>query len=200
MKSVPKLDGRQRVVIENVQPEIDAGRFPIKRVIGQTVAVEADAFSDGHDALRCVLRCRHETETDWREISMEPLGSDRWGASFPITELGRYFYSVTAWVDHFLSWRHELVRRKDAQDIAVALQVGARLIGEAAQRASGEDHRQLYRYAGEMEAANPDAGKQLAMTETLTRLMTQYPDRSLATHYPLELPVRAERVKALYST
>ena len=200
MKSLPKRDGRQRVVIENVQPEIDAGRFPIKRVIGQTVEVEADAFTDGHDALRCMLRCRHEAETDWHEISMEPLGSDRWGASFPVTELGLYFYSITAWIDHFLSWQHELVRRQDAQDIAVALQVGAKLIGEAAQRATGEDQTQLHRYAEEMGAANPDAGKQLAMTETLTRLMTQYPDRSLVTHYPIELAVRAERVKALYST
>lgn len=200
MKSLTELEGRQRVVIENVQPEIDAGRFPIKRVIGQTVEVEADAFADGHDALRCVLRYRHEAETGWHEISMEPLGSDRWGASFPITELGSYFYSVTAWIDHFLSWQHELVRRQDAQDIAVALQVGVKLIGEAAQRAAGEDQAQLHRYAGEMEAAHPDAGKQLALNVTLTSLMAHYPDRSLATHYPLELPVRAERVKALYST
>ena len=200
MTDVPRLDGRLRVVIENVQPAIDAGRFPIKRVIGQTVEVEADAFTDGHDALRCVLRYRHESETGWREVAMVPLVNDRWRASFTILELGRYFYTITAWVDHFLSWQHELVRRKDAQDIAVALQVGAKLVGEAAQRAAGDAQTQLQRYAAEMGSADPDVGKQMALSETLTSLMAQHPERSLATHYPIELGVRAERVKALYST
>lgn len=193
-------DGRLRVVIENVQPEIDAGRFPIKRVVGQTVEVEADAFADGHDALACMLRYRHESETSWREVPMAALGNDRWRASFTVTELGRYFYTICAWVDHFLSWRHELVRRKDPEDIAVALQVGAMLISEAAQHAVGDDQAQLQRHAGELGCANPDTGKRLAVSATLTKLMAQYADRSLATHYPVALVVRAERVKALYST
>ncbi|ARU31292.1 alpha-1,4-glucan--maltose-1-phosphate maltosyltransferase [Sulfuriferula sp. AH1] len=200
MTIIPELDGRQRVVIENVRPEIDAGRFPVKRVIGQSVEVEADAFTDGHDALRCVLRYRHESESRWREMSMVSLGNDRWRAAFPVAELGRYLYTVTAWVDHFLSWQHEIVRRNDAQDIAVALQMGSRLIGEAAQRATGDDRLQLQQYAKEMGVADADAGKHLAISQMLTSLMVRYSDRSLATHYPLELTVRAERVKALYST
>jgi Domain of unknown function (DUF3416). len=101
MKGTQKLDGRRRVVIENVQPEIDAGRFPIKRVIGQSVEVEADAFTDSHDALACLLRYRHASETGWHEVAMAPLINDRWRASFPITELGRYVYTLTAWIDHF---------------------------------------------------------------------------------------------------
>ena len=200
MTSIPKLDGRQRVVIENVQPEIDAGRFPIKRVIGQTVEVEADAFTDGHDALVCVLRCRHASETDWREVSMVSLGNDRWRASFPIIELGQYFYTITAWVDHFLSWQHELVRRNDVQDIAVALQAGAMLVGEAAARAVGENQLQLQQFAGELRSAKADAGTALALSETLASLMRHYPERSLATDYPATLTVWAEPVKAGYST
>lgn len=200
MTTIPELDGRQRVVIENVRPEIDAGRFPVKRVIGQSVEVEADAFTDGHDALRCVLRYRHESESRWREMAMVSLGNDRWHAAFPVDELGRYFYTVTAWVDHFLSWQHEIVRRNDVQDIAAALQMGSKLIAEAAQRATGDDRLQLQQYAKEMGVADADAGKHLAITQTLTSLMVRYSDRSLATHYPLELTVRAERVKALYST
>ena len=200
MTTIPELDGRQRVVIENVRPEIDAGRFPVKRVIGQSVEVEADAFTDGHDALRCVLRYRHESESRWRETSMVSLGNDRWRAAFPVAELGRYFYTVTAWVDHFLSWQHEIVRRNDLQDIAAALQMGSKLIGEAAQRATGDDRLQLQQYAKEMGVADAEAGKHLALTQMLTSLMVRYSDRSLATHYPLELTARVERVKALYST
>ena len=200
MTGVQKLDGRRRVVIENVQPEIDAGRFPIKRVIGQSVEVEADAFTDGHDALACVLRYRHASETAWREVAMAPLGNDRWHASFPITELGQYVYTITAWVDHFLSWQHEFVRRSDAQDIAIALQVGAMLVGEAAARAAGENQLQLQQLAGELRSAKPDAGKRLAISATLTKLMVHHPDRSLAMDYPATLTVWAEPVKARYST
>lgn len=195
-----KLDGRCRVVIENVQPEIDSGRFPIKRVIGQSVEVEADAFTDGHDALACVLRYRHASETGWHEVAMAPLINDRWRASFPITELGQYVYTLTAWIDHFLSWRHEFSRRNDAQDIAIALQAGAMLVEEAASRADGENQMQLQQIAEALRTAKPDAGNALALSETLASLMRQHSDRSLATDYPGLLSVWSEPVKAQYST
>lgn len=194
------IDGRRRAVIENVQPEIDAGRFPVKRVIGQRVDVEADAFTDGHDALVCVLRYRHESETGWREIAMEALGNDRWGASFAVTELGQYAYTVIAWVDHFLSWRHEFARRKDTADIASALQAGALLVEEAAARADGEDQLQLRQFAKLLAGAKPEPGAAPALSEVLASLMLRHPDRSLATDYPRTLSVWAEPEKALFST
>ncbi|MDD1620923.1 MAG: alpha-1,4-glucan--maltose-1-phosphate maltosyltransferase [Methylococcaceae bacterium] len=200
MTSLQTLDGRRRVVIENVQPAIDCGRFPIKRVIGEHVDVEADAFSDSHDALTCVLRYRHESEADWRETAMSPLGGDRWGASFTITELGQYIYTVTAWIDGFCSWRQEFVRRGDAEDVAMALQTGAKLVAEAAARAAGENQLQLQQFAEELRTAKPDAGSALAVSETLSGLMRRYPDRRLATDYPGTLRVWVEPVKARYST
>ena len=69
-------EGRRRVVIEGVTPEIDAGRFPIKRTIDEDVVVEADIFADGHDALRAVLRYRREEDRAWSETPMEPLLND----------------------------------------------------------------------------------------------------------------------------
>src|SRR5207344_2026007 len=68
------VDGRIRAVIESVTPEIDAGRFPIKRVVGETVVVEADTFVDGHDVVRCVLRYRPAAEATWRETEMAGCG------------------------------------------------------------------------------------------------------------------------------
>src|SRR5437660_2230620 len=127
-------NGLRPVVIENVKPRVDHGRFAIKRTPGETVVVEADIFADGHDQLRCLLRHRRAGARDWFETSMTALGNDRWRAGFIVTELGRYEYQVTAWVDAFLSWRHDFVRRStaDEADIALALQTVAALVQDAA--------------------------------------------------------------------
>jgi len=195
-----KLDGRQRVIIEKVQPEIDAGRFATKRVIGQTVAVEADAFTDSHGVIACVLRYRHESEENWHEVPMLPLGNDRWQASFPLTELGSYIYTITAWIDHFFSWQHDFVRRNDVQDIAIALQGGAKLVEEAAARAIGEHQLQLQQFSKELSSVKPEASAVLVSSKTLASLMTHYSDRSLASDYPYLLKVWSEPIKAQYST
>jgi len=200
MKRLQHFEGRRRVAIENVQPVIDGGQFPIKRVIGQNVVVEADVFSDGQGALVCLLRYRHETQTGWRELAMTPLGADRWGTSFAITELGRYYYTLTAWIDGFFSWRQEFTRRRDAEDIGLALQAGAQWVAAAATRAAGNDKLQLAEFAELLRTVKPEAGNPAALSETLARLMRAYPDRTLATDYPEALCVWAEPVKARYST
>src|SRR5437660_5352150 len=86
----PLLEGRRRVVIEAVAPEVDAGRFAVKRTVGESVRVEADVFTDGHDVLACRLLHRRLAEPEWAETPMEELGNDRYAASFPVRELGVY--------------------------------------------------------------------------------------------------------------
>ncbi len=131
-------DGLKRVAIEAVTPEIDSGRFPAKRVVGETVVVEADIFTDGHDALAAIVRYRHQAATGWRETPMAPLVNDRWRGEFPVTELGRYVYTIEAWVDHFESWSRQLAKRVAAgQDVTVELEVGARMLEETAGRENG---------------------------------------------------------------
>ncbi len=116
----PHADGRQRVAIEAVSPEIDAGRFPAKRSVGEKVAVEADIFADGHDALAAVIRYRHEGESDWTEVPMVPLVNDRWRAEFVVTELGRYRFTIEAWVDRFGTWSRQFAKRVEAgQDVGI---------------------------------------------------------------------------------
>src|SRR5215204_5505096 len=78
------FDGRRRVIIEDVSPQIDGGRYPIKRTLGENVVVEADVFADGHDAISAVLRYKVEDEPNWSEVEMTALGNDRWRATFPI--------------------------------------------------------------------------------------------------------------------
>ena len=108
----PKTDeGRRRVLIEGVTPEVDAGRFPAKRTVSDLVRVEADIFTDGHDFISAVLLFRPEDSADWTETPMQPLVNDRWFAGFPVTKLGRYRYTIHAWVDHWETWRRDLLKR-----------------------------------------------------------------------------------------
>jgi starch synthase (maltosyl-transferring) len=136
-------DGRVRAVIDAVQPAVDGGRYAVKRVAGERVDVEAHCFADGHDLLRVVLRWRPEDDPQWTEVEMAPLGNDVWRASFTVEGVGRYRYTVVAWVDHFHSWRDEFSRREDAADLRIAAEVGAGLIEEAAGRARGADANRL---------------------------------------------------------
>src|SRR5438876_8102538 len=127
------LRSRARVVVERVWPEIDGGRFPIKRTVGEQVTVSADVFADGHDLLAGVVKFRHrrpgpvvEPEppaTDraggWQEVPLTARDNDRWEAAFTVTELGEYEYTVEAWVDRFGSWLKGLVAKSDAgQDVS----------------------------------------------------------------------------------
>ena len=79
---------RRRVVIENVLPSVDDGRFPIARTVGERVIVRADVFADGHDSLAAVLLHRPDGSRSWQETAMVPLGNDRWQASFVVEQLG----------------------------------------------------------------------------------------------------------------
>src|ERR687888_221777 len=90
----PLLDGRRRVVIESVSPEIDGGRFPVKRVVGEQVQVEADVFADGHDVVTCVLLHRRAGDTKWSETPMAELGNDRYAVAFDVSEQGLYEYTL----------------------------------------------------------------------------------------------------------
>src|SRR5262245_2415357 len=107
-----------RVVIESLRPRVDGGRYPIKRAVGDEVQVEADVFTDGHDAVVAELLFKHESERDWTRVPMEFRHNDHWAASFRVEQLGRYQYTVCGWTDPFRTWQRDLVKRRDAgQDL-----------------------------------------------------------------------------------
>ncbi|MDX1432446.1 MAG: alpha-1,4-glucan--maltose-1-phosphate maltosyltransferase [Gammaproteobacteria bacterium] len=185
--------------MEGVRPEVDGGRFPIKRTLGEHVVVEADVFADGHDVLSCRLRYRHEDEPGWRETAMKPLVNDRWRGDFVADRIGRYRYSLVAWVDPFLTWRHELERREDAADIAVALVVGAELV-EAAARGAGDDAGRLLEWAGALRSiSSPMEARRAALDGELARLMERHAPRWHPTSYHRELEVVVDRERARFS-
>jgi starch synthase (maltosyl-transferring) len=196
-----KHDGRSRVIIERVRPEVDGGRFPIKRTVGELVIVETDVFADGHDIVRCLLLHRQDDSSDWIEVPMEPSYNDHWRASFTVTAMGRHLYTVMAWVDPFFTWRHDLARRKDAKDIALALRVGAALVEETAKRASGADRERLEKFADSLaKALTAEAGKHIGADWELSELMARYGERRFALTYERTLEVIVDPVRARYST
>jgi starch synthase (maltosyl-transferring) len=195
----------RRVVIENLAPEVDGGKYPIKRTVGEQVVVEADIHADGHDVLGAVVLYRSERESAWLEAVMRPLVNDRWQGQFHVESLGSYVYTVQAWVDGFQSWSRDTVKKFDAgQDISVAAAMGARLIESAVDRAQGSAEQKLAaQFAAELKSLSRTGGEavaKLARNAELAALMRRYTDRSRATTYDKQLGVTVDREKARYST
>ncbi|MEX2188841.1 MAG: alpha-1,4-glucan--maltose-1-phosphate maltosyltransferase [Pirellulales bacterium] len=195
------IDGRCRAVIERVQPEIDAGRFPIKRIVGQRVAVDANVFTDGHDAVVAVLRHRYADEATWREVEMTPLYNDEWTSEFVVDRVGVCEYTVTAWVDRFRTWHRDFQKRVAAnQAAAVDLLTGAELIAEAADRAKGDDRAVLQSWAKRL--GNDEAVlhvQQICDDTDLPQLMRRYPSRAFAAEYDRVLSITVDRERAGFS-
>ncbi len=195
-----KIDGRHRVVIDAVRPAVDGGLFPVKRVEGERVVVEADIFADGHDELSAALRYRHGERGRWIEVPMQSSVNDLWRAEFQVSEVGDYFYTVQAWVDHFRSWRHGFGKKVAAeQDVAVELLAGAELVKLAAGRAKGQDRKNLEQAAKVLRGQDA-AATERALTDELGILMEKYAERRWITNYAKVLAVTVDRAKARFSS
>ena len=209
-----EVESLRRVAIEGVTPEVDCGRFPIKRTIGERVIVSADIHADGHDQLATALLFRKAGAAQWRGVPMVLVDNDRWEAHFTVEELGRYEYCVEGWIDRFGTWRHELEKKFAAgQAIGNELIEGAALVREAARRADdpmpdGEavaaslpdatEPETLEALAAALEDARTDEAERVsvALSDELADLMARYPERDRATRYDRVLEVMVERVLA----
>jgi starch synthase (maltosyl-transferring) len=194
---------KARVVIESLTPQVDCGRFPARRVLGDSVAVEADIFTDGHDAVAASLLYRHESDARWQRAPMAPVGNDRWQGHFTVETLGRYLFTVEAWVDHLESWRHGLVKKYEAaQDIDIDLQQGAALARAHAARAPAAAAHNLREWADALSdsARSREARVVLAQREALHELARSSPDpQTLARHEPA-LAIEVDRERARFSS
>jgi starch synthase (maltosyl-transferring) len=208
-------DGRCRVVIEDVTPQLDGGRFPVCRVAGDILDVRAALFADGHDLLAARVLYRNRGESSWRFAPMEPRGNDIWSGSFLVDQLGEWSFTVLGWIDRFESWAADLRKRIAAQvegnrgggakaggsDISLALRSGALLLREGASRTNGADALALTREAQSLEsqAQNPGRLETYPLSDEIHRLMTNYPDLRHATRFHLELPLRVDCERARFS-
>ena len=207
-------EGRRRIVIEEVQPEVNCGRFPAKRVIGDQVTVQAAIFSDGHDHVAARLLYRHSDAKGWKSVPFAALPNDLWTASFPVDKLGTWVFTIEGWVDHFDTWVHDLGKRLAAQpdpheptqqvmpqDIPLQLEIGARLLDETAARAKGVDAKRLKAGATTLRelAAENRPFYETPYEQELVELAARYPDLRYATRYEREVPVWVDRERARFS-
>ena len=198
-----QLDARlqRRVVIEGVEPQVDDGRFPVKRTVGEEVIVQADVLADGYDAVAAVVLFRKVGDQQWREAPMRPLDNDRWQGVFRVDTLGRYEYTVEAWVDRFASWRQDLSKKAGAgQDVSLELVEGAALVAVAVDRAtdtkSGEP---VLATLGILQNGDDLAARMAAaLSDDLATFMAARPDRNHATRYDRILPVVVDRERARF--
>ncbi|MGE0606273.1 MAG: maltotransferase domain-containing protein [Pirellulales bacterium] len=199
--------GRSRVLIETVTPQVDQGRFPAKRVIGDKVECRARIFADGHDGIGARLRFRHASQSEWQETDMDALPNDWWHASFTVSELGRYFFTVEAWIDRFGTWQRDLKKRITAgQDVGVDLRIGSEIIREHLPVVPAGERSALEQAAAQLEGSPSDSQheRQLqiaaAVSPLLAEQMSKHSDRRHATRYEYELPLEVDRPLARFST
>ena len=197
-----RSDGRRRVIIEGITPQVDCGRFPAKRTVGDQVRVEADIFTDGHDAIAASLLAHREGSDEWTEIPMKPLVNDRWEAAFRVSELGRYGYKVQGWVDHFETWHRDLLKRIKAEsDASLDYLIGADLVAQAAERAFGGDAVWLRERATVLRSGKAPSELRIHATDPmLHELVLRYPDKRFATESSPELMIVVDPVRARFSS
>jgi starch synthase (maltosyl-transferring) len=195
-------EGRKRVTIENVKPEIDCGSFPIRRVIGEKVVVEADIFSDGHDSLSARLLYKHKGDLQWKELPLTATGNDRWRGEFTVQEPGVYDYTLRGWVDHFRTWQKDLKKKYDAgNETGTDFLIGVEHIRRALGRSSGRDRTRLEDIINVLKVEKDrDKAVTIATAEELGSLMEVYADHEIATTYEKVLSVVVDRERALFSS
>jgi len=200
----PEAVGTARtIVIERVEPELDGGRYPAKRVVGDWLTVSADVIVDGHDLLGAALLIRADDEPEWREVRMREGRYDRWSGRVRVTRNRWHWYTLEAWRDEVASWSNRLVRKARARiGIATELAEGHRLLERTARRAAAAGaaaDAAVLRDARKRLAAAPDdrAAARIARERTLLAAGGRHPDRSTATRYDRELPLVVDRRAAV---
>ena len=189
------------VVIENLQPLLDGGDYPIKRIVGEDLAAEADIFKDGHDVVAAVLKWRVVGKRAWRETPMSFVDNDRWHGVCTLYDEAIHEYTVEAWTDTFRSWQREFAKKFEAGISALQSEAleGAALVAAAARRARDRaDRARLGEFSEQMSIAANSEIYAIAKSAELEVLMATYPDRSDATQYGPAPRVIVERSAALF--
>lgn len=193
------------VVISNLAPLVEGGKYPTKRVVGETLDVEADIFKEGHDQILAVLAWRPSGSAEWNEIPMQLHENDRWRSGLRFPETGVYEVGITAWADDFLTWLHDYERRLtgDQADLSTEIEEGRVILNSAAIRAASqratadaEAIESLTTALMQTEARNVPA---LIDTPENIALLGRWPNRSLATTGEQLIPVIVETKRSSFS-
>ena len=186
------------IIIQGVHPELDCGRYPVKREVGDVLEARAEIFKEGHDVLAAVLKHREKGAKTWSETRMEVenAGLDLWRGSFALTTNARYEYAIEAWFDEFETWRLETGKKVDAgQVVELELIEGREIVAKAAER-SGD--ARLAQTLKDFDAGSYNERLAVLRSEELREFMASNPDRSRSSEYKT-LEVVVDRVEARFA-
>jgi starch synthase (maltosyl-transferring) len=205
VKTAPKPStpsGEGRVVIEAVMPELDGGRSAVKRVVGESVKVTADIFSDGHEIIDAEILSRVVGESEWRADRMVFVDNDRWGGHFPLLRNARYEFTIQAWRDGYSSWVRDTLKKRDAGvDVRLETIEGVAFVMAAVENATGSDSDRLKALVSDLEAQSSGSAGQLdlMLAPANAHLIRRHAPRINLSRYPVNVPVIADRLAARFS-
>jgi starch synthase (maltosyl-transferring) len=206
-RDVPGLPRTQapppRIRIQLPRPTIEEGRWPIKRTVGDTIAVSADVFRDGHEVLRAVVRYRGNGQRRWSEAPMHAVDAHhngvRWAGEFTVDAVGPTQWTIQAWVDLFAGWRDEVARKLDAGQVDMSGEAseGAVLLRDAMKNAGEEERSKLEAAAAALEQGEP---VRQALDVQLAEIMHRVAERTEVTELPKPFEVYVDRVLARFGS
>jgi starch synthase (maltosyl-transferring) len=190
-----------RIAFERPSPCVDDERFAVKRVVGDSVHVEIDAFADSHDALAVELLWRAADERAWRRTRMRAIGNDRWAAEFPLERLGRHVYTVRAWRDEFATYRRDAEKKLSADALTpLDIEEGCRMVAAAATRVRGAAGAPLRTFAARLRELDEAGRVALLLDAELSTAMMRADGKPFFAEYPAKIPVDAERRAARFAS
>lgn len=190
------IKGKSRVIIENVQPQVDHGLYPAKRTIGENVEVTADIFGDGHDHIRANLLYKKPGEANWQTIEMISAINDHWRGSFTVSEQGKYTFTITAWIDHFETWYDGFKKKAAAKvDVRLELKEGIQFLKILSNGKNDELNKAIRGLDDEYDKAVA-----YVLTGDFAALVHDYPLIEHETRLDKTLEVVVEHKKANFST
>lgn len=192
------MQGKARVIIENVQPLVDGGLFPAKRTIGETVQVSASIYGDGHDHIRASVLYKKSGEDKWNTIELKPTYNDEWQATFNVEEQGTYFFTIHAWIDHFDTWYDGFKKKAAAKiDVKVELMEGALFLKTLAENGKAN----LLNLASKLEDTSKyQQAIELVLSEGFGQIVKDYPLKENETQLDHEIEILVEHTKANFSS
>lgn len=195
-------NSKRKIVIESINLEIDGGKFPVKRVIGEDVIVEADIFIDGHDIISSSLMYRKKEQNKWNEVSMKFLVNDRWRGAFKVSQLGIYLFTIKAWIDKFKTLKQDMQKKlrasqKIMSDLGLVTIMGEKILEQAKDNTDKEDIKE---YLSILTEGNYDKKVSIALSKHLEILMDKYFPKDIITIYEKELQIIVDREKANFSS
>jgi starch synthase (maltosyl-transferring) len=199
------IKGQNRVIIENVTPSLEDGKFPAKRVVHDKFIVNADIFADGHDVLRAEVHYKHEGDNNWHRIEMQPLVNDHWEGSFQVNKTGWYTYKVMGWIDKFKTWYRDTIKKYNADVLGDAdFLIGENIILEILEnhKLPKEENATVKDALNLFESKNADIEEKIqpVVSDELNEILLKYPVRKFATTSEKALKMICEHKKAAFST